>query len=161
VFAGGKSANLKKRFNPNNLMYVKLFNQILDSSIAKNPKLRHFFIDLLLCSDPDGNVIMTKDAIAQRIRCSIEEVEWGIKELEKPEDGSLSLTEGGRRIIPLEGHGYGWKVVNYTLYRDYKTAKQMRDATAERVRRCREKKKTSNWRPPMAKKPGEIAAENE
>src|SRR5579872_6156408 len=112
------------------IMYVKLFNQILDSSIANNRKLRHFFIDLLLCSDPDGNVIMTKDAIAHRTRATMDEVEWGLAELMKPEAGSLSQNDDGRRIVPLEGHGYGWKIVNYATYRDFKTAKQMRDATA-------------------------------
>ena len=119
-------------------MYVKIFSQILDSSLADNPKLRHFFMDLLLLSDPDGNLIMTPRAISNRIRMTFSEVEWGLGELQKPDKKSLSLAHEGRRLIPLEGHGYGWHIVNYQLYRDYKTAKEMREATAERVRRWRE-----------------------
>ena len=121
-------------------MYVKLYNQILDSSIANNRRLRHFFTDLLLCSDPEGNVIMTKEAIANRIRASLEEVEWGLAELSKPDPGSNHLDMEGKRIIPLAGHGYGWKVVNYALYRTIKSAKELRAETAERVRKHRERK---------------------
>ena len=120
-------------------MYVKVFNKILDSSIADNRRLRHFFIDLLLCADADGNVLMTKTAIAFRIRCDISEVEWGLAELMKPEPGSGTQEYEGRRIIPLEGHGYGWKIVNYSVYRDYKNSRDLREATAERVRRYRSK----------------------
>lgn len=122
-------------------MYVKVYNKILDSSIADNRKLRHFFIDLLLCSDPDGNVIMTKRAISNRIGATMEEVEWGICELMKPDPSSDHSDEEGRRIIPLEGHGYGWKIVQYRFYRDMKSAKELREESAERVRRFREKKR--------------------
>lgn len=122
-------------------MYVKLYNRILDSSIADNRKLRHFFTDLLLLADPDGNVVMTKTAIATRIRSTVEEVEWGLSELMKPDQESLTPEHGGRRVIPLDGHGYGWTIVNYESYRDLKTAKELREKTAERVRKHREKKK--------------------
>lgn len=122
-------------------MYIKLFNQILDSSIASNRKLRHFFTDLMLCSDADGNVIMTKDAIANRIRTTREEVEWGLDELMKPDPESNTLEHEGRRVIALEGHGYGWKIVNYEHYRDIKSAAQMREETRLRVQRHREKTK--------------------
>lgn len=127
-------------------MYVKIFSQILDSSLADDPKLRHFFMDLLLLSDPDGNVIMTPVAIANRTRSELSHVQWALEELQKPDRHSLTPDCDGRRIVPLEGHGYGWKIVNYHIYRDYKTAKEMRKASAERVKRWREnnKKKGKN-----------------
>lgn len=124
-------------------MYVKVFNHILDSSIADNRKLRHFFIDLLLCSDPDGNVMMTNEAISRRTRADMEEVEWGLAELAKPDPKSNHTEHQGKRIIRLEGHGYGWKIVNYALYRDFKSAEQMRRESADRVRKHRAKKITS------------------
>ncbi len=127
-------------------MYVKLYNQILDSSIADNRKLRHFFIDLLLCSDPDGNVIMTNKAISLKIRAPIEEVEWGLRELQKKDESSLTPENDGRRIVKLDGHGYGWKIVNYELYRDFKTSKQLRESTAKRVREWR-KSHTKHTKP--------------
>lgn len=125
-------------------MYVKIYNKILESSIADNRKLRHFFMDLLLCSDADGNVIMTKTAIAARIRADLEEVEWGIEELMKGDGESFHKDQDGRRIVPLDGCGYGWKIVNFERYRDFKTSREMREATAERVKKFREKHKRNS-----------------
>ncbi len=121
-------------------MYVKIYNRILDSSLAENRPLRHFFMDLLLCADLDGTVIMTKKKLGDRIGATPEEVEWGLAELQKEDDGSLSPDHSGRRIIPLEGHGYGWKIVNFEEYRDMKSAAEMRKKTSERVKRYRERK---------------------
>ncbi len=140
-------------------MYVKLFSHMLDSSIANNRKLRHFFTDLLLCADPDGNVMMTKESIAARIRTSLSEVEWGIKELLKPDPTSNHPEMEGRRIIALEGHGYGWQIVNYKLYRDMKSAAQMRLESAERVRKHRKNKRILVSRPPTANEAEYLAAE--
>jgi hypothetical protein len=142
-------------------MYVKIFSQILDSSLADDRKLRHFFMDLLLLSDPDGNVIMTPNAIATRIRAGVEEAEWGLTQLQKPDSGSLSKENEGRRLVPLEGHGYGWRIVNYHTYRDYKTAKEMREASAARVKKWREKKKFETWKKPMSKTLAERVEEKE
>jgi hypothetical protein len=125
-------------------MYVKLFTQILDSSIADNRRLRHFFTDLLLCSDAKGFVIMTSGAIARRIGATVDEVEWGLAELEKPDPSSKTPDYDGRRIERLEGVGYGWRIVNYEAYRALKDADQLRESTKERVRRYRQKKKGCN-----------------
>jgi hypothetical protein len=122
-------------------MYVKLFNKILDSSIAEDRRLRHFFTDLLLLADPDGNVCLTTEAISRRTKAPMDEVEWGLKELSKPDKESFTSEEQGRRIVPLDGHGYGWKIINFIQYRDWKTAGEMRASTAERVARYRARKK--------------------
>ena len=120
-------------------MFVKLFTQILDSSIADNRRLRHFFTDLLLCADSKGYVVMTDSAIARRIGCDIEEVRWGLAELAKPDPMSKTPDAEGARIERLDGTGYGWRIINYESYRAMKDADQMREATKERVRRFREK----------------------
>jgi hypothetical protein len=120
-------------------MFVKLFTQILDSSIADNRRLRHFFTDLLLCADSKGYVVMTDSAIARRIGCDIEEVRWGLEELAKPDPMSKTPDAEGARIERLDGTGYGWRIINYESYRAMKDADQMREATKERVRRFREK----------------------
>lgn len=133
-------------------MYLKLFNKILDSSIADNRTLRHFFIDLLLLADPDGNVIMTKQAIAHRIRAPLNEVEEGLEALMEPDENSFTVENQGRRIAPLEGLGYGWKILNYAYYRDLKSAQQLRDSTKQRVQRHREKKR--------AQQQGQFAGKN-
>jgi len=122
-------------------MFVKLFNQILDSSIADDRRLRHFFTDFLLCSDSKGIVMMTESAIARRIGASIEEVEWGIEQLSQPDPRSKSPDYEGRRIRKLEGSGYGWEILNFEAYRAMKSADDMREKTRLRVQRHREKKK--------------------
>ena len=84
---------------------------------------------------------MTDSAIARRTGASQEEVGWGLEELQKPDLKSLSPEHEGRRIIVLEGHGYGWKIVNYAQYRDIKSDEQKRRETAERVKKWRSKQR--------------------
>lgn len=134
--------NVTSRYH--NGMFVKLFSQILDSSIADNRKLRHFFTDLLLCADASGNVMMTETAIARRIGATVEEVEWGLKELSSPDPRSKTPDYEGRRIERLDGHGYGWKILNYEMYRAMRDAEQLREATRLRVQRHRAKKSSCN-----------------
>lgn len=121
-------------------MFVKLFNAILDSSIADDRRLRHFFTDLLLCADSKGYVMMTEAAIGRRIGATLEEVQWGLMELSRPDPASKTPDCEGRRIEQLKGHGYGWRVINFESYRALRDADQMREATRQRVRRFREKK---------------------
>lgn len=134
--------NVTSRYT--NGMFVKLFSQILDSSIADNRKLRHFFTDLLLCADADGCVMMTDAAISRRTGASMEEVEWGLAELSKPDPRSKTPDFEGRRIAKVEGHGYGWKILNYEHYRSLRDAEQMRAAGRERQRKFRERRNGCN-----------------
>lgn len=121
-------------------MFVKLFTQILDSSIADDRRLRHFFTDLLLCADPQGFVMMTETAIARRIGSTLDEVLWGLAELEKPDPRSKTTDLEGRRIERVEGSGYGWRIINFETYKALKSAEDMRERTRERVRKHRERK---------------------
>lgn len=123
-------------------MFVKLFTQILDSSIADDRRLRHFFTDLLLCADPKGYVSMTDSAIARRIGASMDEVTWGLDQLSSPDPRSKTLDFEGRRIERLEGTGYGWRIINFENYKAMKSADDMREKTKERVRKFRESKRT-------------------
>jgi len=69
----------------------------------------------------------------------MEEVEWGLAELAKPDPLSKTPDFEGRRIARVEGHGYGWKILNYEHYRSMRDAEQMRAAGRERSRRHRER----------------------
>lgn len=124
-------------------MYLKLFTQILDSSIADDRRLRHFFTDFMLCADLKGIVMMTEAAIARRIGATIEEVRWGIAELEKPDPMSKTTDNEGRRIERMEGHGYGWRVINFEMYHAMKTAEEMREKTRIRVQNHRAARKAA------------------
>ena len=118
-------------------MFVKVHQSILDSTLAEDRRLRHFFMDLLLCADPDGNVTITKDAIRRRINAPAEEVEWGIAELMKPDPESHTPDFEGRRIIPIPGMTYGWHIVNYQLYRGLRSLDEVREKTRLRVQAFR------------------------
>ena len=85
--------------------------------------------------------MMTPAAIARRIGAPIDEVEWGIEELSKPDPLSKSLDHEGRRIKALEGSGYGWEILNFESYRAMRSADDMREKTRLRVQRYREKQK--------------------
>lgn len=126
-----------------NGMFVKLFTQILDSSIADDRRLRHFFTDLLLCADGDGNIVMTDSAIARRIGASQEEVQWGLAELQKPDPMSKTPDCEGRRIERIGDTGYGWHIINFEAYRALRDSDQMRAVTRARVQRFRDKQKSN------------------
>jgi len=128
-------------------MYVKLFNQILTSSIANDRRLRHFFTDLLLCADARGLVMMTPQAISRVTGADMDEVSWGLAELEKPDPFSRTPDMDGRRIERLGGVGYGWRIINYEQYRGFKDADQLREATRIRVARHRAKEAESTKKP--------------
>lgn len=109
-------------------MFVKVFSQIFDSSIAENYELRHFFEDMLKLADIDGVVDMTPEAISRRINLPIEKVIPFLADLEKPDEKSRSPEHDGRRIIKLDSHrDWGWIVVNYQHYR------MLRDEEARRA----------------------------
>ncbi len=137
-------------------MFVKLFSRILDSSIADDRALRHFFTDMLLCSDAKGFVMMTPQAIARRIGATAEEVLDGIAKLEAPDSMSKTPDHEGRRIERVEGSGYGWRILNYELYRSIRDEDQMRQATCERVRKCRDRKRNGVVTPCNDKEEGDI-----
>ena len=121
-------------------MYSKIFSQILDSSIADDPDLRHFFMDMLVLSNCHGEVNMTPTAIAARTRLPVEKVAGWLEKLSAPDRSSQSPAEEGRRIVLLDKHrDWGWKIVNYEHYHSISSQEDRRIKTAERVRRYRQR----------------------
>lgn len=122
-------------------MYAKVFQQIFDSSIADDHRLRHFFMDLLVLADSDGVVDMTPSAIAARTRIPLEEVVAHLKRLEEPDTESRTPDENGRRIERLDEHrSWGWHIINYHKFREIASEEQRKSKTRERVRKFREKR---------------------
>src|SRR5580658_9178548 len=109
-------------------MFVKIFAQILDSSIAEDYLVRLVFEDLLKLADRDGLIDMTPGAISRRTSVPLEIVTRGIEKLSLPDPESRSPDEEGRRIVPIDTHrSWGWRVVNYLHYRN------IRDEEARRT----------------------------
>ena len=99
-------------------MFVKVFSQIFDSSIAENYLTRLVFTDLLTLADLNGVVDMTHESISRRTNVPIETVRAAISELEKPDPRSRTPDCEGRRIKRLDEHrDWGWFVVNYGNFR--------------------------------------------
>lgn len=74
---------------------------------------------LLPLVDSRGQIEMTHEAIAGMTGWPIDLLRQGIAELEKPDPGSRSGAEEGRRLVRLDpARAWGWRVVNVQKYRD-------------------------------------------
>jgi hypothetical protein len=98
--------------------FVKIYRSILDSSIANDVWVRHVFMDLLLLAEKDGSINMTPMAISRRTCIEAEVIDRAIQVLSQPDPMSRNPEYEGRRLIPIEGQGFGWKIVNFRKYAD-------------------------------------------
>src|ERR1039457_252633 len=108
--------------------FTMVYDKILDSTIAANYEVRHFFEDILKLVDwSTGHVNMTPDAIHRRLNMPIEKVEEGLKALMEPDLQSNRKDEGGRRIVLIDlERQWGWRVVNYLYYKGLRSKAQRR-----------------------------------
>lgn len=127
-------------------MFTKIFCQILDSSIASDPDLRHFFEDLLKVAEPpDGIVDMTPASLAarfdpKRVKITEENVKAWIESLEGPDPDSRTPELEGRRLVRLsQTRRWGWRIVNYSKYRESANREMLRMSEADRKRAYRAK----------------------
>lgn len=119
-------------------MYVKMFAQILDSSIAEDYLVRLVFEDLLLLADAEGLVDMTLSAVSRRTNVPLEIVTRGIEKLSEPDRSSRSLKEEGRRIVLIDPQRpWGWRIVNYLDYRGIRDGADRKEYFRERKREQR------------------------
>lgn len=111
-------------------MYAKVFSQMYDGTLCTRGPWEALvtFQQLLVLSDQEGNVDMTAEAISRRTTIPLEIIKKGLEVLMLPDDESRTPTDEGRRIVPLaEGRAWGWKIVNYLLYRGLKREEDRRD----------------------------------
>ncbi len=124
-------------------MFAKVFSQIFDSSIAEDYNCRRMFMDLLVMADSDGVIDMTAEAIARRSNVPLDEVNRYLTELQRPDPVSRSRAEDGKRIILVDsGRPWGWRIVNYSHYRQIRDEEVRRSyfRDAQRKQRQRVKK---------------------
>jgi hypothetical protein len=111
-------------------MYAKVFSQIYDGTLCtKGPwQALVTFQQMLVLADLDGNVDMTPAAISRRTTIPLDIIETGIAELALPDPESRTPTAEGRRILPLSAdRSWGWKIVNYSHYRELKREEDRRE----------------------------------
>ena len=119
-------------------MFAKVFEQILDSSIAEDYLVRLVFEDFLLLAGPDGIVDMTHEAIARRTNVPIDIVRSAIHKLSQPDPRSRSPKAEGRRLVLLDSHrDWGWQIVNYKDYRNIRDEEGRRAYMREYMRNRR------------------------
>jgi hypothetical protein len=123
-------------------MYVKIFSQIYDSSIAEDYLVRLVFEDFLILADKDGYVDMTVEAIARRTNVPLDIVSQAIEKLSSPDSESRTPDEEGRRIVLLDDHrSWGWRIVNYAQYRSIRDDEARKEYFRERQREHRARTK--------------------
>ena len=122
-------------------MFAKVFEQILDSSLAEEYQTRHIFMDLLVLANRFGEVDMTAEAIARRTNVPLQIIQDAICKLCKPDVNSRSTAHAGRRLIPLAaGRKWGWKIVNFMAYHNLRDEEARRDYMRIYMQKRRAKK---------------------
>jgi len=118
-------------------VYVKIFEDILDSSIwDESLATRIVWITLLIMADEEGVVRAATSGIRRRAGVSEKEVAEAVKVLSEPDLDSKDKDYGGRRIERVDG---GYLVLNYRKYREIRTKKQQKDAERQRRHRAKER----------------------
>ncbi|RXS93685.1 hypothetical protein [Silvibacterium dinghuense] len=127
-------------------MFVKVFRQILDSTIADDWQVRHVFEDLLKLADyKTGEVDMTPRAISRQTGVPLDVVERALSVLEEPDTDSRSAEEEGRRLVRLAAErSWGWRIVNFAHYRDLKNLDLKREADKFRQQKHRASKRDAS-----------------
>ena len=120
-------------------MWVKLHGSILDSSIwAEDHATLRVWITMLVMADREGVVTAALTALRRRAGVTADECLRALNTFLSPDPKSQSPERDGRRVVPVKG---GWRLVNYSKYREMRTAEQVQ--TAARMKRMREAHKKS------------------
>ena len=124
-------------------MYNKIFTKILDSSVWLEPtSTRIVWITLIAAMDENGFCQFAAIGnVASRARVSENEARAALQALEGPDVESSDQDNEGRRIERVPG---GWMVLNAPKYRAMVTRVNIQEKTRDRVRRFRDKKRSSN-----------------
>lgn len=104
-------------------MYAKVFQQIYKSSLAKVGPWEALvtFQQMLILADWQGIVEETAESIAAISTVPVDIIKKGIEVLEQADPESRNPDEDGRRILRLNpNRTWGWRITNYTHYRDMK-----------------------------------------
>ena len=121
------------------MAYTKLFSSILDSTVWETPlSARVVWITMLAMSDRFGEVAASVPGLAKRAGVTRSECERALALFMSPDPDSRSRESEGRRIEEVDG---GWRLINFAKYMDKQSPDDVREKTAERVRRHREREK--------------------
>ncbi len=118
-------------------MYVKIFQDILDSSIwDEDLATRIVWLTMLIMADEQGVVRASISGIRRRAGVTSHEIQSAISTLTGPDIDSKDQSYAGRRVERIDG---GWVVLNYKKYREIRTKKQLQDAERQRRHYAKER----------------------
>ena len=111
--------------------FTKLDSGIVHSTIWVQPHdVLRVWIAMLALANQEGVVRTAAPALAHTCMIPLDRMRDILRILESPDEDSRSDTEGGRRLIKIEG---GWWLVNHAEYRRKVSAEEKREADRERV----------------------------
>lgn len=121
---------------------MKLFSDILASSVwDEDDGTRIVWITLLAMADEDGFVHTTDAALARFARVTDVTLCDALRVLSSEDGNSRSDENGGKRIENVPG---GFMILNYSKYRNFKTAREKREDNRQRVARHRARRNACN-----------------
>ena len=115
--------------------FVKLFSSITDSTIWAEPdRTRLVWITLLAMADAQGCIWASIPGLANRARVPVEDCRTALDTFLTPDRDSRTPDNEGRRIEIIDG---GWRLLNYTRFREMKNEEARKASKREYMRRWR------------------------
>lgn len=108
------------------ITYAKVFSTLCESTIWAEPyPVRIVWVTMLTTCDRDGLVLTTEPGLAKRANVPLAECLDALDRLQRPDEFSRTKSNDGKRIERVEG---GWRLLNYSLYRDLMTGEKRRQS---------------------------------
>jgi hypothetical protein len=141
--------------------FTKLFSSITESTVwCASASTRLVWITMLAMADRKGRIWASVPGLANRARVSVEETETALGSFLSPDPHSRTTDYEGRRIEEIDG---GWRLLNYSKYREYRDEEDRREYQRDwdRKNRCNPTKsdKSDPNRPPTTKAEAEAEIE--
>jgi hypothetical protein len=115
-------------------VYGKIFEQMYDGTLRVSWQALITFQQMIVLCNEDGVLDMTPSAISGRTGIPIDIIGAGIAFLEAADPYSRTPDRDGRRIERLDSHRpWGWKLTNYTKYRDMLRREEKKAADRARI----------------------------
>ena len=127
--------------------FSKLFSSIVTSTIwREDDKTRILWITMLALTDANGVVEGSVPGLGDMARMTTEECRASLDKLMAPDPDSRTKDFEGRRIEEVDG---GWRILNYTKYRQKGRHIDRAEYLAMKNREYRLLKRKSNRKSPM------------
>lgn len=138
--------------------FTKLFSTITASTVWCEPHpVRIVWITMLAMADRKGRIHASIPGLANYARVTVEECEQALGRFMSPDKYSRTPDYDGKRIEPIDG---GWRLLNYSKYREMRDAEERAEQNRAAQARYREKvSKLADNQPPSAQAEVEVEVE--